>query len=65
MSARSLAGTTYGYGQVTYNGGKRCVYGSGTKGATFLACQDVQLGSAAPAASAMQTEAATALARVP
>jgi hypothetical protein len=35
------------------------------KGATFLAFQDVQLGNAAPTASAMQTEAATALARVP
>jgi hypothetical protein len=142
--ASSLAGTTYGSGQEeTDNGGKRCVYGSGTtnvftvevaqaqdsataqadwaqdqseaqaaveqklpsgvnvtldtqnvtgladraatatgstsidgqavgfsgiyllKGATFLAFQDVQLGSAAPTASAMQTEAATALARVP
>jgi hypothetical protein len=142
--ASSLAGTTYGTGQEeAYNGGKRCVYGSGTtnvftvevaqaqdsataqadwsqeqseaqaaveqklpsgvnvsldtqnvtglgdraatatgstsvdgqsvglsgiyllKGATFLAFQDVQLGNAAPTASAMQTEAATALARVP
>ena len=33
------------------------------KGATFLAFQDVQLGNAAPTASAVQTEAATALAR--
>lgn len=142
--ASSLAGTTYGSGQEeAYNGGKRCVYGSGTtnvftvevaqaqdsataqadwsqdqseaqaaveqklpsgvhvsldtqdvtgladraatatgsasvegqslgfsgiyllKGATFLAFQDVQLGSGAPTSSAMQTEATTALARVP
>jgi hypothetical protein len=142
--ASSLAGTSYGPGQEeTYNGGKRCVYGSETtnvftvevaqaqdpgtaqadwsqyqsqaqaaveqklpagvtvslntqnvtglgdraatatgttsldgqsigfsgiyllKGATFLAFQDIQLGQAAPSTSAMQAEAATALARVP
>jgi hypothetical protein len=35
------------------------------KGATFLSFSDLVLGAQGPSASAMQTEAATALSRVP